>query len=51
MARKSKFNDAITARIIEALRLGATYEIAAEYAGISRSTLYNWMEKGKDQKS
>lgn len=51
MARKSKFNEAITGRIMEALRLGATYEIAAEYAGISRSTLYNWMEKGKEQKS
>ena len=49
MARKSKFSDAVTARILEALRLGATYEIAAEYAGISRSTLYNWMEKGKEQ--
>ena len=51
MARKSKFNEAITSRIVEALRIGATYEIAAEYAGISRSTLYNWMEKGKEQKS
>jgi len=49
MARKSKFGDAVTDRIIEALRLGATYELAAEYAGISRSTLYNWMEKGKEQ--
>jgi len=49
MARKSKFIDAVTDRIMEALRLGATYELAAEYAGISRSTLYNWMEKGKDQ--
>jgi len=51
MARKSKFNEAITNRIAEALRIGATYEIAAEYAGISRSTLYNWMEKGKEQNS
>lgn len=49
MARKSKFSKAVTDRIMEALRLGATYEIAAEYAGISRSTLYNWMEKGKEQ--
>jgi len=49
MARKSKFSEAVTDRILEALRLGATYEIAAEYAGISRSTLYNWMEKGKEQ--
>ena len=49
MARKTKFNTALTSRIIEALRLGATYEIAAEYAGISRSTLYNWIDKGKEQ--
>jgi len=49
MGRKTKFNEAITHRIVEALRLGATYEIASEYAGISRSTLYNWMEQGKNQ--
>lgn len=49
MARKSKFNDLLVNKILEALRLGATYEIAAEYAGISRSTLYNWMERGKEQ--
>ena len=27
--------------------MGATYEIAAEHAGICRKTLYSWIEKGK----
>ena len=28
--------------------MGATYEIAAEHAGICRKTLYSWIEKGKE---
>lgn len=51
MARKSKFVKPVKDLIIEALKLGATYEIAAEYAGISRSTLYNWMERGQNETS
>jgi len=51
MARKSKFVKPVRDLIVQALRLGATYEIAAEYAGISRSTLYNWMERGQREKT
>lgn len=43
--RKSKFTAPVKTRIIEALRAGTTYEIAAQYAGISRSTLYEWIKK------
>lgn len=32
-------------RIIEAVGLGATYRLAAQYAGISTSTLYKWLER------
>ncbi len=45
--RKSKFTEPVRERIIEALRAGTTYEIAAQYAGISRSTLYEWIKKGE----
>jgi len=45
--RKSKFTAPVKTRIIEALRAGTTYEIAAQYAGISRSTLYEWIKKGE----
>jgi len=45
--RKSKFSEPVRERIIEALRAGTTYEIAAQYAGISRSTLYEWIKKGE----
>jgi predicted site-specific integrase-resolvase len=46
--RKSKFTAPVKTRIIEALRAGTTYEIAAQYAGISRSTLYEWIKKGEN---
>lgn len=45
--RKSKFTEPVRTRVIEALRAGTTYEIAAQYAGISRSTLYEWIKKGE----
>lgn len=45
--RRSKFNNETQKRIIQAIQMGATYEIAAEHAGICRKTLYSWIEKGK----
>ena len=39
------------AKIIEAIKLGSTKTLAASYAGISRRTFYNWMEKGEEQKT
>jgi len=47
MARRSKINEETKKRIIQAIQMGATYEIAAEHAGICRKTLYSWIEKGK----
>lgn len=47
--RKSKFTTPVKDRIIEALRAGTTYEIAAQYAGISRSTLFEWIKKGEKE--
>ena len=46
MARKSKYTPETVAKVLEAIKMGATYELAAGYAGISDSLLYEWL-KGK----
>ena len=46
--RRTKLNEEVKKRIISAIQMGATYEIAAEHAGICRKTLYSWIEKGKE---
>ena len=51
MARRSKFNAEARRRIIQAIQTGCTYELAAQYAGISRGTLWLWLQKGEQQKS
>lgn len=43
MARKSKYTPDAVAKITEAIRNGATYELAANYAGITYKTLNEWM--------
>lgn len=35
-------------RIVEGLSLGMTYKMAADFAGISEKTLYNWLRKGRE---
>lgn len=42
MARKSKYTPEVVARVAEAIRNGATYELAAAYAGIDYSTFARW---------
>jgi hypothetical protein len=46
MARPTKLIDAAEERILKALRAGAHRDMAAHYAGIDRSTLYRWLERG-----
>jgi hypothetical protein len=43
MARPSKFTPETTKRLTDAIRMGATYDLAAKFAGISYSTFQNWM--------
>ena len=50
MARRSKLTPEVKARVIQAIQTGATYEICAQYAGISPATLYNWMKQGRERK-
>jgi predicted DNA-binding transcriptional regulator AlpA len=44
--RPSKLTDVIQSKIVKAIRAGNYIETAAAYAGISKTTLYKWMQKG-----
>ncbi len=50
MARRTKLNAEVQRKILQAIQAGSTYEIAANFAGISRTTLFYWMRKGEEQK-
>jgi hypothetical protein len=45
--RPNKLTAEVTERIVEAIKRGATYEIACNYAGITYQTFRNWMIKGE----
>tara|TARA_R110000824_G_scaffold111857_1_gene260653 strand:+ start:1745 stop:2179 length:435 start_codon:yes stop_codon:yes gene_type:complete len=47
MGRKSLLTPDRIKKICDAISVGATYEIAAGYAGIHVRTLYGWMAKGE----
>lgn len=47
MARPTKLTPELQKTITDAVKIGATYESAAEYAGIARRTLDLWKEKGR----
>ena len=44
--RPSKLTADIQNKIIEAIRAGAYVETAAAYAGINKTTFYDWLKKG-----
>lgn len=45
MARPTKYTPEAVERICEAIRLGATYELAAGYAGITYATFNTWRQE------
>jgi hypothetical protein len=47
MGRPSKLTDAVTKTITDAIAIGATYQAAAEYAGVGYSTFLAWMARKK----
>lgn len=47
MARPSKLTPEVQERITQAVRTGATYELAAGYGGVVYSTFNTWMTKGE----
>ncbi len=46
----TKFTHKTREKIINAVKIGATYELAALYAGISYDSFNNWMKQGKKDK-
>ena len=44
--RPTKFTPAVKTKIIQALKLGASYRRAAEYGGVTERTLENWFRRG-----
>lgn len=48
MARKSKYTPETVAKILEAIKMGATYDLAAGYAGVHYDTFNEW-RKGKSE--
>lgn len=45
MARKTKYTPEVVKKLTDAIKLGATYELASGYAGVSPATLYEWLKK------
>jgi transposase len=43
----TKLNRARTEALLDALDAGATLEAAARAAGVHRSTVYRWLERGR----
>lgn len=48
MARRSKYTPEVVRRLTDAIRLGATYELACAYAGISEDSFARWRAKYAD---
>lgn len=51
MPRPTKLNPDIAERIVQAMSVGATYEIAARVGGVNERTLRRWIALGERQKS
>lgn len=47
MGRPSKLTPEVQKRITDAIRVGATYELAAQYGGVSYNTFNEWMKAGE----
>jgi hypothetical protein len=43
--RRSKYTPETVERILTAIRVGSTYEHAAQYGGIDGATFYRWQER------
>lgn len=50
MARPTKLNTETQEKIVSAIRAGNYIETAAAYAGIHKSTLYDWLKRGEREK-
>lgn len=48
IGRPTKLTDTVQQAIVSALRAGNYVETAAQYAGINKQTVYNWIKHGED---
>jgi len=49
--RKTKLTPEVREKIVAAIRAGNYAIVAAEYAGISSTTFYRWLQQGADAKT
>ncbi|NUN47678.1 MAG: hypothetical protein HUU15_02455 [Candidatus Brocadiae bacterium] len=50
-ARRDKLTPEIQEKVVQAIALGATYEVAATYSGIRRETIWRWVKRGEGERS
>jgi transposase len=50
-ARRDKLTPDIQEKVVQSIGFGATYEVAATYAGIRRETIWRWMKRGESERS
>lgn len=48
MARPTKFTEPVKRKVIEGIGVGLNYVLAAQYAGIRKTTLYRWLSLGRE---
>lgn len=48
MARPTKYTPETAKKITDAIRVGATYRLACDYAGVSEDTFARWRERYAD---
>lgn len=46
--RPTKLTAAVTKDVCKAVAMGMTFELAAQYAGISKTTFFRWMRQGEE---
>jgi hypothetical protein len=49
VGRPTKFSPEVVEKLIEAISVGATYQIACDYAGIKYCNFNRWMKRGLDE--
>lgn len=47
VGRPSKFTDDVKARIVKGIKLGMSYELAAQYGGVTYETFNEWRKQGQ----
>lgn len=47
IGRPTKLTAAVQRKIVKAIKAGATHDLAALYAGISRTSFYDWKARGE----